>query len=253
MNRFSIHTQFIGQQLIYHPVCPSTNTEALQLISENKAREGAVVITDHQTAGRGQRDNRWESEAGQNLTFSVVLYPDVPVSKQFYLTTIAALAVTDALRNTISKSVKIKWPNDILCMNNKLCGILIQNNLKVNKIQSTVIGIGININQTHFSYPHATSLSLISGKTIVREEILLSLLNFLEKRYVQLRKEEFANLMSAYLERLYWLQEKRRFADQYGEFEGIIRGVHEDGQLQVWTGDRMRSYNFKEIKYVGSQ
>lgn len=251
MNRFSIPTQFIGQQLIYHTACPSTNTEALQLINANKVREGAVIITDHQTAGRGQRDNHWESEAGQNLTFSVVLYPDLPVSKQFYLTIIASLAVTDALLTTVNKPIKIKWPNDILCLNNKLCGILIQNNLKANKIQSTVLGIGINVNQTEFSYPNATSVSFISGKTIEREEILLNLFNFLEKRYIQLKNGESEALMSAYLERMYWLHERRRFADQTGEFEGIIRGVNENGQLQVWTGDRMRSYYFKEIKYMG--
>lgn len=250
MNRFSIHTQFIGQQFIYHPVCPSTNTEAMRLVNENKVQEGAVIITDHQMAGRGQRDSQWESEAGQNLTFSVVLYPELPVSRQFYLNMIASLAVTDALLTFINKSIKIKWPNDIFYANNKVCGILIQNNLKTNKIQSTVIGIGINVNQIRFSYPKATSLSLISGKTIHREEILSNLLNFLEIRYIQLNNNELADLKYAYMERLYWFNETHWFADQSGEFKGIIRDVNENGQLEVWTEGMMRSYNFKEIKYI---
>lgn len=250
MNRFSIRTQFIGQTLIYYPVCPSTNTEALRLVNEDKVQEGAVIITDHQTAGRGQRDSHWESEARQNLTFSVVLYPGLPVSRQFYLNIISSLAVSDALLAYSNTMTKIKWPNDILYLNNKLCGILIQNNLKANKIQSTVIGIGINVNQVQFSYPNVTSLSRISGKAIDREELLLNLLNFLEKRYFQLKSNVLEDLKNTYLERLYWLNEKRRFTDEAGEFEGIIRGINEHGQLQVHTDKGVQEYNLKEIKYM---
>lgn len=250
MIRASSNNQFVGQQLIYYPACASTNTVAMQLVHENKLQEGSVVITDHQTAGRGQRDNHWEAAPGQNLTFSVVFYPGLPVSLQFYLNIIASLAVTDALYFSISKLFKVKWPNDILYLNNKLCGILIQNNLKGNKIQSVVMGIGINVNQNQFSYSQASSLSLITGKKIEREEILSEVLGFLEKRYNQLADRDLSELKSDYLERLYRLDETHYFADQDGEFEGRIRGIDENGCLLVWAKGEMRSYNFKEVRYI---
>lgn len=250
MIRISPNSQFVGQQLIYYPACASTNTVAMQLVNENKVQEGSVVITDHQTAGRGQRDNHWEAAPGQNLTFSIVFYPNLPASLQFYLNIIASLAVTDALFACISKRFKVKWPNDIFYLNNKVCGILIQNNLKGNKIQSVVMGIGINVNQNHFSYPQASSLSLISGKTIKREGILSEVLQSLEVRYSQLADRDLSELKYAYLERLYWLDETHYFANQDGKFEGMIRGIDDNGCLLVWTKEEMRSYNFKEIRFI---
>lgn len=250
MNRFSINTQFIGQQQLYYPACPSTNAEALRLVNKNKPEEGTVIITDHQTAGRGQRDNHWESEAGLNLTFSVIIYPELPVMHQFYLNMIASLAVADTLALAY-QHVKVKWPNDILFTDKKLCGILIQNNLRINKIQSSVMGIGINVNQTGFSYSKATSLALISGKTVRREEILSGLLENLEKRYLQLKNGNFLTLKTNYLQKLYWLYEERWFADEAGEFTGEIVGMDESGQLMIRTARELRKYGIKEVKYLG--
>ncbi len=243
------HTQFVGRQLFYEPACPSTNHLAMQLIAENKIQEGGLIIADEQTAGRGQRNNRWESAPGQNLTFSVVFYPELPVVRQFYLNIIASLAVTDVLHQQVNKAIKIKWPNDIFYRVNKLCGILIQNNLKNNKIQSVVMGIGINVNQTQFSYPTATSLALIGGKTIDRGLILSALVSFLEIRYLQLIGGQFDTLEKLYLERLFRLHEPHRYADRQGNFEGIITGIDQDGRLEVQRAGGMRYYDFKEIQY----
>ncbi len=250
MNRISIPTQFVGQQWLYYPVCPSTNTEALRLVNENKVQQGAIVITDHQTAGRGQRDNTWEAAPGQNLTFSIVLYPALPVTLQYHLSIMASLAVTDALHACQYDRIQIKWPNDIFYLDNKVCGILIQNNLKNNKIQSVVVGIGINVNQMHFSNPKATSLSLIQGKTVEREEILSKVLYFLEKRYRQLENRAVEYLEQDYLKNMYWINESHQFADPSGVFDGIIRGINAYGQLLVETGGDLRSYGLKEIRYV---
>ena len=138
----------------------STNTYLAQLCKENKAKEYHTVIAEHQTAGRGQRGNTWESEAGKNLTFSTVLYPTaLEVKNQFYLSMIASFSVIYALEN-YTDGFSIKWPNDIYWKNKKIGGILIENELEGGYIVQSIIGIGLNINQKelHSSAPHPDSL-----------------------------------------------------------------------------------------------
>ncbi len=248
MDRFAINTQFIGQHQLCYPVCQSTNAEAMRLLHDDPPPNGTVILTDHQTAGRGQRENRWESESGKNLTFSVVIYPELAVMRQFYLNIVTSLAVADTLLPV--DNIKIKWPNDIVSANQKLCGILIQNNLRINKIQTSVIGIGINVNQTAFSYTNVTSLAIMRSKAVNREEMLSGILENLERRYLQLKQEELKVLEADYLQRMYWLNEVHRFADRSGEFQGEITGMDEDGQLIIQTAQSLQKYGIKEVKYL---
>ena len=139
----------------------STNDYLAQLCKESKAKEFYTVMADIQTKGKGQRGNSWESEAGKNLTFSIVLYPTaLEAPKQFCLSMLAALACHEALDN-YTNGFSIKWPNDIYWKDKKIGGILIENELEGEYIVQSIIGIGLNINQEVFysDAPNPVSLN----------------------------------------------------------------------------------------------
>lgn len=136
---------------------------------------GAVVAARSQTAGRGQRGNSWESEPGANLTFSMLLKPSaIEAASQFELSMIVALAVCDSLADASGREFNVKWPNDIYCGDNKICGILIENSLEGRRIARSIAGIGINVNQRRFysDAPNPVSLVGLTGRTYELEPLL---------------------------------------------------------------------------------
>ena len=211
MNFLTPATQHVGKQFFHYARCDSTNRVAQQLIQTNQVSDGAIVHADEQSAGRGQQHHRWESVSAQNLTFSVVFFPELPIEQQHYLTVVASLSVYDTLADVLHQPVHIKWPNDILCESSKICGILIQNNLKGRKIHSTVIGIGLNINQDQFAAPRATSLALLTGHYWDRTQVLMKLAQALEVRFQQLRQSDWSALRHEYLENMFWKDERHLF------------------------------------------
>ena len=249
MNFLTPDTQYVGKQFLHYPVCDSTNRVAQQLLQKNQLRDGAIVHADFQTAGRGQQHSYWESAPAQNLTFSVVIFPKLAIEQQHFLTIATSLSIYDTIASWLDGPVAIKWPNDILCENSKICGILIQNNLKGRKIHSTVIGIGLNVNQDQFTSLGATSLALLSGRYWDRRKVLLRLTHRLESRFQQLDRGDTVALKSAYLEKLFWKDEKHLFADAHGTFYGTIVGVDQRGRLAVSTDEAIRYYDTKQLVY----
>jgi BirA family biotin operon repressor/biotin-[acetyl-CoA-carboxylase] ligase len=242
------NTLFTGQQLVFVPECHSTNSLASELASKNILSDGTVIITSNQTAGRGQRGNSWETTAGMNLTFSILLKPTfLSVKNQFNLTIITSLSVVDFLKEQSVAVVKIKWPNDILADKKKICGILIENSVQQENIQQSIVGIGLNINQNNFSSPNATSLGVVTNKTFDLNALLNSLLEKFEKRYLQLRSGKQAELKIEYLENLFGFAETQTFISNGKEFEGTIEGVDERGELKVSDNGIISSYKLKEI------
>ncbi|MDQ2657225.1 MAG: biotin--[acetyl-CoA-carboxylase] ligase, partial [Bacteroidota bacterium] len=201
----------MGKNLVFVPECLSTNTLALEIGQQSPAKEGTVVITDHQTAGKGQRGNTWDAEPRQNLTFSLVLKPGfLPVNKQFYLNIVISLGLYDYLKEKTSDTVYIKWPNDILVHGKKISGILIENQLKGMQISNSIAGIGFNLNQNVFASPSAISLSQVIRTKLDRHAELPHLLGHIESRYLQLRQAclsapsgDYQPLMDDYLAALY--------------------------------------------------
>ena len=125
----------------------STNSLLRELVIKESLAEGSVVVADFQTAGRGQIGNTWESEAGKNLMFSLVLYPTcIPANRQFLISQIAALSVKEAL-DLYADHITVKWPNDIYWKDKKICGMLIENDVSGHHIRRSIAGLGININQ----------------------------------------------------------------------------------------------------------
>src|SRR5690554_4031443 len=160
MHKILANTMFLGKDILYLPVCHSTNDVAKDKLKEKEAAEGSIIITDQQTNGRGQRGNQWHSEPGMNLTFSLILSPKfLDPSELFGLNMAVALGIREALAQYIS-GVMVKWPNDIVHKEKgKLGGILIENSLKGQKIESSIVGVGLNINQVEFPLSQATSLA----------------------------------------------------------------------------------------------
>lgn len=242
---------FIGKKVIYMPSCHSTNEVAMQLIRNEPVLEGTVVITDNQMAGRGQQGSSWEAEQGMNLTFSLILTPkSLELANHFLLNIIVSLGVTDYLDRHDISGTSIKWPNDIYHVNGKLGGILIQNTLKGQVIQYSVIGIGLNINQKEFHNPGAHSVGQAIGKELDLHVELEEVLHSIESRYLQYKSGKLELLNHDYLDRMMWKDEVHTFEDGKGYFMGIIRGINSQGQLIIKCEENERYFNFKEVTYI---
>ena len=250
------NTLFIGKVLHNFDELKSTNEYALSLLSKSKPIEGTVISAHHQSAGKGQIGSSWFVEPGKNLTLSLILQPHfLPIPRQFLLNQAVSLAVVDFLRHFISKDiVRLKWPNDIYIGDKKSTGILIQNTISGSKLQNTVVGLGININQTNFpaSLPNPTSLALATGKDDYSLDELKQILFFyLESRYLQLKAGQWEQLNEAYHHTLYMLNENKLFRSATGDtFKGMITGVTEQGLLKVKTETGLQTFNLKEITFA---
>lgn len=245
---------FLGKQVIYLPSCHSTNSVALELLSNPNTLEGTLVVTDEQTAGRGQQGNLWISEAGKNLTFSLILKPVfLKINEQFFLN----MAISNALATTLGslcKGVEIKWPNDLLINKEKVCGVLIENILRKQNIAQSVVGIGINVNQKHFSLLSGnylpTSLSMQVGDEVEVRKLLESLLLSLESQYLMLKKGDFAKIKKLYLQRLFRFETLASFEDTDGNcFDGVIVDIEASGRLMIDSKSGTRVFGFKEVHF----
>ncbi|MCX6329107.1 MAG: biotin--[acetyl-CoA-carboxylase] ligase, partial [Bacteroidia bacterium] len=155
----------IGSILNFYKNLSSTNDQASLLLKTESPPEGTVIYTDSQSAGRGQKDNKWESDEGKNLLISIILYPkSIAPENQFYISMAVSLGICDFIDSFFPGS-KIKWPNDIYIKNDKIAGILIENSILGETIENSVAGIGININQEKFSdvVPNPVSIKMVTG------------------------------------------------------------------------------------------
>jgi BirA family biotin operon repressor/biotin-[acetyl-CoA-carboxylase] ligase len=231
----------------------STNTYAANLLLENRPPEGTVVVSAHQSKGRGQASNIWESESGKNLTFSLILYPEfLEPALQFELSKAVSLGIADYLAQHTDE-VSIKWPNDIYVGKNKIAGILMEYALKGNQLSSCIIGVGLNVNQSRFysNAPNPVSLSQITGKTYDLEEKLENLLLFLDSRYRQLKAGDFNSIDQDYINLLYQKDIWALYESNGRKFEGKILGVDEYGLLIIQTREgEMRKFDYKEVAFL---
>ncbi|HFB62309.1 MAG TPA: biotin--[acetyl-CoA-carboxylase] ligase [Bacteroidetes bacterium] len=232
----------------------STNAEALRLIAAGKAYEGLVIQAEEQTHGKGAGQNTWESAPGQNLTFSVILQPHfVPPAQQFVLTEMVSLALLEVLKTRLENHVlKIKWPNDIWCNDKKIAGILIQNRIKGDLLDYSVVGVGLNVNQTTFrsGAPNPASLKSFTGKNEERFALLHAILEKVSGYYTKLRTDRKA-LEPLYLHNLYHFNEQASYADDQGLFTGKITGVDSFGRLILVDSSGVQHiYGFKEVRFL---
>jgi BirA family biotin operon repressor/biotin-[acetyl-CoA-carboxylase] ligase len=244
---------FIGNKLIELDAVDSTNNFAKDFLRNEAPVEGTVVVAKHQYAGRGQMGNAWSTDEGKNLTLSIILFPRfLETEKQFFLNMAISLGVKDFCESVLEEEVKIKWPNDIYSCNKKLGGILIENTISGIKVLSSIVGIGINVNQTTFEkdIPNPTSFQLVSGKEYSCKDLLGLLFSFIEKYYLQLRKLHFNFLDKAYMEALYRYQQTFEFRKGEQTFKGEINGVTKEGKLIIHSKGKEQRFSFKEVEYV---
>ncbi|MCD7975957.1 MAG: biotin--[acetyl-CoA-carboxylase] ligase [Tannerellaceae bacterium] len=233
----------------------STNHYLRQLTLEKKLPEGSIVTTAFQTAGRGQTGNSWESEKGKNLTFSILLYPDcIPANRQFIISRIASLSVKETLDH-YTDGITIKWPNDIYWKEKKICGMLIENDLTGYHIYCSIIGIGINLNQTQFlsDAPNPVSLKQITGKEYDKEEVLRRFQHIFYPYYLDLLQEKEEQITEKYQASLFRKEGFHPYQDkETGEtFDAAIYEIEPTGHLILQLRDQtLRRYAFKEVIYL---
>jgi BirA family transcriptional regulator, biotin operon repressor / biotin---[acetyl-CoA-carboxylase] ligase len=243
----------IGSNILFFQNLPSTNSHALGLLKKSKPQEGTILCTNYQSAGRGYSGNNWESEDGKNLLISIILYPSfLKPEDQFLISMAISLGVCDFLMRFIPEC-SIKWPNDIWVKNDKIAGLLLESSLSENKIEFTVAGIGLNINQKKFlsNAPNPVSLNQLTGESYDLALSLEKLSADLDKRYKQLIGGNWVEIKKEYVSKLYRLNEWHKFRDKDGIFTGRVLTVGDYGRLVIerQTGKKTE-YSFKETEFI---
>ena len=238
--------------LIKLDITGSTNDYAVELLSKEDVPDGTIIWAVEQTKGKGEGDNKWESEAGKNLTATIIFRPSFLLpGNQFYLLQVVALGVYDYLKIYID-DVFIKWPNDLYIGGNKIAGVLIENSIIGEKINYSIAGIGININQTKFpsSLENPISLKILTNIHHKLEEGLDLLNLHVGKNYQLLKEGKFEEINRRYQSVLYKLGKLSTFHVQEERIHGKIKGVADTGELllELVSGE-VRSFGFKELVY----
>lgn len=247
------NTLFIGKFLIYLPSIDSTNNYAKDYITKTSPIDGTVILADEQFAGRGQIGNKWQTEPNKNLTFSIICQCKfLLASQQFWLSVAVSLGIANALEEILPNNhIKIKWPNDILIDDKKVCGILIENTISGMYLNYSIIGIGLNVNQEEFSQElNATSLRLELKREEDRISVLQEILSSIEKYYLLLKEGKMEALKTAYLNKLFQYKEVALYKKNETEFEGTITDVETSGKLVMETKNGIERYSFKEIIFL---
>ena len=240
---------FLGSQIFRLDKVDSTNNFAANLIEEQLCRNGALILADTQTAGKGQRGSLWESEPGKNLLCSYVYFPDnlsVDFLQEFNMC--LSISLVKCLKY-FEIDAEIKWPNDILVDGKKISGILIVNNVRAGKVKSMIFGIGLNINQQSFLTLRATSMALIRGAEFSIDEVSLQLTKEFN-HWISFVGGDHQALKLVYLNQLYGLNAIHRFQSLDQEFEGIIVGVNDFGDIEINILGEIRSFKNKEISFL---
>lgn len=231
----------------------STNNLARKLLSEKKLENGDIVYTDFQISGKGQGENTWQSNPGDNILMSYIYIPDkLLAEKQFCISMAASLSVKNFIDDCINKKyqTQIKWPNDIIVNNKKIAGILIENESSGQLLINSIIGIGININQENFeNLPLACSLKQISKKDYNIDTLIEDLKIHLHKNLQNINNEK---TKEEYLNNLFLINTLREYySKEHGFFHGQIIGIDEFGRLKIeTTQNQVYFFDTKEVDYL---
>ena len=233
----------------------STNTFLKELCRDNPIDNFTVVYSDHQLNGRGQMNSNWDSEPYKNLTFSILVkFPSLEVNKQFYISMMVSLAIYEVVKSYVKVSVTVKWPNDIMTANKKVCGILIENSVKRSVIQHSIIGIGLNVNQEVFmNLPNATSLKNCTGEEHNLDLILKKIIDSIQSYSKLIYEKQYEFLKARYVKHLYKFRKPSMFKYTIDNknFMGIIVDILENGKLHIeLENEKTKAFDMKEIEFL---
>lgn len=248
-----LHATWVGSEFIYKERVDSTNT-ALKRIPPSELIHGTVLLTDHQTRGRGQYEKKWEAEPAKNLTFTIAFRP--PVGERLTLLTLAiAHAIRSVLEKKTEKKTEIKWPNDLLIDGKKVGGLLTEGIFNGQKLDRVLIGVGLNVLQTQFSTEiedMATSMKKITGQNYSREKLLSELLQSIEVAYQKWHKQD-AGLCSEISEHMIgygeWVRLSIGNKHENGKYKFL--GVNEKGELLALNEDLdVKTFTYEQIRII---
>ena len=247
-------TAWIGKEIHAYEIIDSTNTRAKEL-AESGAPDGTLVVADRQTLGKGRRGRGWESPSGVGIFMTILLRPQINPNHASMLTLLGALAVADAITDLTGERAMIKWPNDIVMGDKKVCGILTEMSAQFDYINHIVVGIGINVHTTEFSEEikkTATSILLETGKQIHRSELIVRILEHFENNYETfLQTEDLSAFVQQYDELLVNRSRQVRVLDPKEPFEGTAAGITTTGELIVDTWESRRLVSSGEVSVRG--
>lgn len=235
-----------NRKIIYEQVVSSTNIIAKEIALKGYP-EGTIVIAETQIAGRGRLGRKWESPSGTGIWLSLILRPDIMPVQAPFITLITALSITKALNEVMGLSPGIKWPNDIIYNNLKVCGILTEMDAQTDKVNFVIVGIGINVNndledfQTDIRYK-ATSLKEVKGKRVSREKLIIGVLKSFEQIYDKALScgidERFKRrILDEYIKYSITIGNRVKVIGIKGEKEGRAVDVTGEGELVIITSD----------------
>jgi BirA family biotin operon repressor/biotin-[acetyl-CoA-carboxylase] ligase len=240
----------LGKEIIHLKHVDSTSNYIATLQKAGELNPGVVVLSDIQEKGRGQRGTLWQSEGDKNLTFSFYLtFEKLKIENQVYLNQFISLIVVELLSKYHVDS-KIKWPNDILIGSKKIAGILIENQIQGAFIKSSIIGIGINLNQTIFSNLNATSLKSETKKDIDKLKFLDEFISIFNQKLINFQRNELKLIYENYLSKLWLKDTLSRFESNGITFEGIIKGTDCYGRLEIDIEGEKKYFGLKEITFL---
>ena len=233
----------------------STNSFLKEMAQKKPLKNFTVVIASSQNKGKGQRGSQWVSEPHKNLLCSVyIAFDDLLVQDQVFLNYAVSVAVLNTLKEYKLPKLQVKWPNDILSSNHKICGLLVENVIQKNTIASSVIGIGLNVNQEKFqkNLPKATSVKIQIKKEISIYDLLQKIIVALKETIHLLNSPKKMELKEMYLKNLHKKDVPSMFKDNKGVlFMGIIKGVSSEGKLQIQLKDEvLKEFGIQEVSFV---
>ncbi|PPK94361.1 BirA family biotin operon repressor/biotin-[acetyl-CoA-carboxylase] ligase [Nonlabens xylanidelens] len=224
----------------------STNDELKSRFRESVLPHLTAIYSLKQTRGKGQQGAQWVTEDGKNLTFSVLITEGVSDLTPFLINQVVSVSIVEWLKNDLQIQSKIKWPNDILSVNHKLAGILIENSYSGNFLSSSVVGIGLNVNQVEFEgLPKAISLKNITGKEFELEVLLISFLNVLKNNL-----RDPLKVAQDYNKYLFKYRQVISFESSNAVFNGRVEGTDKDGKLILRVDNELKIYDLKELKWM---
>ena len=248
-----MNNQNLDYQIIKLATVDSTNNYVAKLVKKTKVSFGTVILADFQSNGMGQRENSWHSEKGKNLLFSIYFDSSfLTTNTVFYLSKTIAISLRGFIFNITGKNVLIKWPNDILVNKKKIAGVLIENQLRNNEICSSIIGIGLNVNQTKFSDNIlASSMRVLTHREYDLISLLEIFLNVFNSNMSILKEKKFKTIDAQYHKNLFNYNKWSLYKEKDVVFKAKLSSVNSKGLLELdLENGTSKSYDFQKVSQL---